>query len=262
MSIDVEPFPVEGGILWDEGSPQWLTRYEYIEERSERYLNSYRDSMDYDFTRTLGGVKYNQLAVKSAYERFAAGSLTVLGVKNQVIMLRDAYRRKEVKPLTPEEIEKANEKPEYVPQWRKDWDKKKEAERQEAYRKMIESQPSPDQAAFITERAYSIRTDGVSPMPGIACYSVTEDEGYLADGTRVDGGQAYLVVLWDCQDHYYPEKRDRRPANLTGLPEPEPPPERIETKSLDEIKQDQALQEQERRLRKRLNRGKRSNGGN
>lgn len=261
MSIDLEPHPPEDGEIWEEGSPQWLTRYEYIEARSERYLESYHDSVDYDFTRTVGMVKYQKLSVQSGYEKYAAGTMTLLGVKSLVGMLRDCYKRKEVKPVSPEEKAKQAEKPEYVPQWRKDWQSKKDEERGAQTRRMLLEQPSPDRTAFLTGRAYSDKTSGVTPMPGLNCYSVSEDEGYLADGSRVSKGQAYLAVLWDCQDYYYPDKRDKRPANLTGLPEPETSPEKIETKTLDELKRETELQAQGAALDKRLKRGKRAIAG-
>jgi hypothetical protein len=123
--MEIEPYPIENGELWEEGSPQWLARYEYIEARAETYLDYYRDSPEYDFTR--GGVQVGsaQRAIASAYSRFAAGTLEILGVQALVKMLRDAYKRKEATVVTPEERAAAIEAAKPVPKWRQDWETKK-----------------------------------------------------------------------------------------------------------------------------------------
>lgn len=258
--MEIEPYPIEKGQeYWEEGCPQWLERYEYIESRSEAWLDNFREDYEYDFTRTLGAVSSQQKAVLLSYQRFAKGELTVLGVANQVKILRDAFRRKEATPLTPEEIEEQKpKKPEYVPQWRKDWEAKLAERKKAEHEAMILEQPSPDKDKIITERAYRwIEGLDASPMPGLNCYCIDADEGYLGDGTKTTRALAYLQVLWDYWEAVYPDKV-KRPANLTGEKIETPGEGSTEQETVETIKERIAEKERAERLQKLDKRLKRS----
>lgn len=252
--MDVEPYPIErGDPLYEEDSPQWIARYEYIEARAEKFFDYYRDSPEYDFTRIHAGVRGQQKATQDAYCRFASGSLLLLGVQAQVKMLRDAFKKKEATKVTPEE--RAAAKPEYVPQWRKDWEAKKAKQREREAEELRASQPSMDTTRYIVERGYYGEV-GVTPMPGLACYSINADEGFTETGERVDRGKGYLLVLWDCHEHYNPDKPGR-PAILVPGYEPETPAVPVTRKSLDDLRREQQKErhnEELRQLDKRLRR--------
>jgi hypothetical protein len=231
--MELEPFPIDTEF-WEEGSPQWLARYEYVEARASRYLDQFRDSEEYDFTKFEA--KAGEKALTLAFERFAAGSLKLLGVEMAANNLKEASRRKIATPLTPEERAEARQKAKPVPKWRKDWEEKKRREKEEAYRRLILSQPSPDRDKRILERAYFGRYE-TSPMPGRNCYSINEDQGFLANGKEVDKALAYCQVHWDRYEYEHPDKE--RPEQLQE-PTPERPPRQRLT--LDE------LEKQKRRI--------------
>lgn len=256
--MELEPFPLErNDPFWDEGTPQWLERFEYIESRSERWLDYFRDNPEYDFTRTLGDVQRQQKATLISYESYASGKLTLLGVQLQVKMLRDAFKRKEATKPTPEE--RAAAVPAYVPKWRKDWEAKKAGQREQARIEALASQPSQDQIGFITKRGYPGVSPESSPMPGLNCYSVNHDEGYLETGERVDKGKAYLCVLWDRHEHFYPDSKETRPESfIPGYVKPKAEGETGERQTLDDLKKaqkDKAHKEDLERLDKRIKRG-------
>lgn len=250
--MEVEPYPIENGELWDDSSPQWLARFEYIEQRAERFFEFYRDSPEYDFTRIHAGVRSQQKATQDAYYRFARGALMLLGVEAQCKMLRDAFKKKEATKPTPEERAAQVKQTEYVPQWRKDWEAKKERKREQALEVQRSSQPSKDSTAFIVRRGYYGKHE-VTPMPGLACYSIDQDEGYTETGERVDKGRGYILVLWDCHESFYPDKPGR-PAMLIPGYEPEVSGP-VQTKTLDDLRQEQedskhkeSLEQLDRRL--------------
>lgn len=250
--MDLEPYPIDkGDPLYEEGTYQWLERYEYIESRAETYLDYYRDNMEYDFTRTLGDVKRQQTATLDAYCRFASGSMKALGVEAQVKMLRDAFKKKIATPLTPEERAKIN--PPYVPQWRKDWEAKKAKQKEDARKTALLEQPSPDHTRFIVERGYYGSADP-SPMPGLNCYSINEDQGYTEAGEKVDKGRGYVLVLWDAHETFNPEAKGRPEFLIPGYEGQTPPVK----KTLDELKREIAAAEHKAeldKLDKRLKRG-------
>lgn len=80
MSFDVEPWPIENNLKWEEGSPQWLERYEYIEARAEVWFNHFRDDPKYDFTKTSLEVRNCQKSLEVTYKKFAAGGMALGGI--------------------------------------------------------------------------------------------------------------------------------------------------------------------------------------
>lgn len=257
--MDIEPYPVERNApFWEEGGVQWLERYEYIEARAQAYLEAYQADPDYDFTRQGGAVLNQQRATIHAYEQYACGAMSLLGVQAQVKMLRFSFKKKEATPYTPEERAKLHEKPAYVPDWRKEWEAKKAAEREAQKQAAHDSQPSPDKTAFITRRAYSMPSPEASPMPGLACYCTSRDEGYLSDGTRVESAEAYLHILWDQHEFYYPDQPGRPDILIPGY-KAEATPEVEKAGTLDDLKQKQRAAEHQKdldKLEKKLKRGR------
>lgn len=258
--MDLEPYPIErGDPLWESGSPQWLERYEYIEGRAEQYFAAFRDSPEYDFTRMDHQVRLQQGLTQKSYERFAEGSIMLLAVQVQAKMLRDAFKRKVATPLTPEERAEKNKTPEYVPQWRKDWDAKKQEQRERERQEALAKQPSKDQYGFIVRRGYQGETVTGTPMPGVACYSINLDEGWTEEGERVTKGEAYIRVLWDCHEFYYPDKPGRPDSLLPGYEKPAAPPVK-QNRSMDDLRAERLKQKHDEslaKLDKSLNRGRR-----
>lgn len=253
--MDVEPHPIEkGAAFWELGCSEWLERYEYIEARAERYFDAYRDDPMYDFTKTGAYVLPYQKAVSNAYEEFAAGRMSVLGVQAQVKMLRGAFKKREATPLTPEERAKANEKPEYVPKWKREWEAKKFLEREAERKAAFDTQPRADAYdRFIPERLYRGERH-ISPMEGLNCCSYSHNEGFLSDGSKVKRSEAYIQMLWDLHEKFYPEKPGRPDSLIPGYEAPkiEAPAEK---KTLDDLKADKLKNDQaeaSRKLDKRL----------
>lgn len=204
--MELEPYPPEEGQEWEKGCPQWIERYEYIQARAERYFDQYRDSVEYDFTKTGTSVEAQQKALEIGYERFASGSLKLLGVQALAKMLRDAYRRKEATPLTPDERAALIRHRSSPPRWELEWREKKERERREAHARMLAAQPSPDRLRLIAERAYYGELES-SPMPGKWCYSLTADQGFSPEGEKTDKALAYCQVHWDRYEREHPDRR-------------------------------------------------------
>lgn len=249
--MDQEPYPIEGDILWIEGSSQWLERYEYIEARAEQFLDHYRDNPLYDFTKAGNGVTYQQKSVILAYEKYAQGLLSVGGVKDQVKMLLNAFERKVATPVTPEERQAAIDAAKPVPQWRTAWEEKKAAAIEQARIDMLASQPSKDRDRYILSRMYEGHAD-ISPIPGSFCFSMDYEQGFDPEGKPIDGLTAYAQVTWDWYEQESPVG-SKRPAVFSLEADPENIP--VQQKTLDQLKQEAKDVEDEKnkeRMRSRI----------
>jgi hypothetical protein len=249
--MDVEPYPIENDELWAEGSVQYLERYEYIEERANRYLNQYRESEEYDFTKF--STKAYEKAIIRGYDDFAKGTLKLLGMELICRNYVQDMKRKVATPVTDEERAAAAEAKKPVPQWRKDWEAKRDAAKKKAQEDLLRSQPSPDRCKRILERAFHGNPE-TSPMPGVFCYSLDEDAGFTPEGVKIGAALAYCQVHWDRYEYENPGKS--RPASL--LPDaPEVAP--IRQKTMEDLERERIEIEERKRqekLRERLKRGR------
>lgn len=252
--MDVEPHAIEDGAeLWVEGSFQYLERYEYIEERVNRYLNQYRESEEYDFTKFSN--KAYEKAIVTGYHDFARGALKLLGMEAICRNYVHDMKRKVATPLTEEEkaaAAKAN-KPKPKPKWQKEWEAKRDAAKKKAMEDHLRSQPSPDRDKRVLERGFYGNPE-TSPMPGKFCYSLDQDAGFTPEGIKIDKALAYCQVHWDRYEYENPGKS--RPASL--LP---PPPETAPTrqKTMEDLERElaeKADQERQAKLQKRLHSGR------
>ncbi len=94
-------------------------------------------------------------------------------------------------------------------------------------------------------------------MPGFNCYSVNEDEGYTETGERITKGEAYILVLWDKHEHFFPDQPGRPESLIPGYVKPVAEGEG-ERKSLDDLKREAAAKAhaaEYAKVEKRLKRG-------
>lgn len=220
MSVidELEPHPPAKGEIYEKGSYKWLERYEYIDARTERYYDYYRESIEYDFTKAGHFVQREQAALLVAYQAFASGTLLLLGVRSHAENLLKAFKRKIATPLTEEEKAEAVKKAEYVPEWKRKHEAKREQERHLMRARELARQPTPDKTSYITSRAYRGSFD-VSPMRGYTCYSLDQNEGFYTDGRKTTKGMAYSKILWEVDAEYSKLKVDKTPAIFLPLEE-------------------------------------------
>lgn len=93
MSEINEPHPVEEGKTWETDSPQFQDRLEYISARVEEYLDKFRESVVYNFSRMDARVVYNQERVLNASLAFAAGTVKLSEIAKLSAALRDSFAR-------------------------------------------------------------------------------------------------------------------------------------------------------------------------
>lgn len=168
---DLEVIPYDNQI-WEEGSIQWLERYEYIEKRSETYLDYFRDSLEYDFTRLTSNVKTAQDNLGRAYAEFASGEISVDDVKKYVLAFKESIRKSV-------DLLKAN--PTIVKTFK-------------GYTPYFQAIKAFNQALDI-----HLFFCGKRRPPGIDSVCIETGEGFLADGTPTDGDK----LLFKLRDELY-----------------------------------------------------------
>ena len=90
---NLEPFPVKGSKLWKMGSFEYKRRKIYIEHRTDKFLENFKNSVEYSFDDLPRRAQIAKRDLAQGFDLFASGVASIESIKELAVNFKDSCRR-------------------------------------------------------------------------------------------------------------------------------------------------------------------------